>query len=74
MIIRVFDDHNSLAGAAASQAAAAIRTAIALRGRARIVAATGASQFAFLEALTSTPASIGSAWSSFIWTNISTCR
>jgi hypothetical protein len=44
MIIRVFDDGNSLAGAAASQAAAAIRTAIALRGRARIVAATGASQ------------------------------
>jgi glucosamine-6-phosphate deaminase len=52
MIIRVFDDNNSLAGAAASQAAAAIRTAIALRGRARIVAATGASQFAFLEELT----------------------
>ena len=55
MIIRVFDDNNSLAGAAASQAAAAIRSAIALRGRARIVAATGASQFAFLEALTATP-------------------
>ena len=55
MIIRVFDDGNSLAGAAASQAAAAIRSAIALRGRARIVAATGASQFAFLEALTATP-------------------
>jgi glucosamine-6-phosphate deaminase len=55
MIIRVFDDGNSLAGAAASQAAAAIRSAIALRGRARIVAATGASQFAFLEALIATP-------------------
>ncbi|HEY1469054.1 MAG TPA: 6-phosphogluconolactonase [Candidatus Acidoferrum sp.] len=55
MIIRVFDDDNSLAAAAASQAAAAIRSAIALRGRARIVAATGASQFAFLEALTATP-------------------
>ena len=55
MIIRVFDDNNSLAGAAASQAAAAIRTAIALRGRARIVAATGASQFAFLEELTAVP-------------------
>jgi len=55
MIIRVFDDNNSLAGAAASQAAAAIRTAIALRGCARIVAATGASQFAFLEELTAVP-------------------
>jgi len=55
MIIRVFNDNNSLAGAAASQAAAAIRTAIALRGRARIVAATGASQFAFLEELTAVP-------------------
>ena len=55
MIIRVFDDDNSLAGAAAAQAAAAIRSAIALRGRARIVAATGASQFAFLEVLTATP-------------------
>ena len=55
MIVRVFDDNNSLAGAAASQAAAAIRTAIALHGRARIVAATGASQFAFLEELTAVP-------------------
>jgi glucosamine-6-phosphate deaminase len=55
MIIRVFDDDNSLARAAAAQAAAAIRSAIALRGRARIIAATGASQFASLEALTATP-------------------
>jgi glucosamine-6-phosphate deaminase len=55
MIIRVFDDDDSLAGAAAAQAAAAIRSAIAVRGHARIVAATGASQFAFLEALSATP-------------------
>jgi glucosamine-6-phosphate deaminase len=55
MIIRVFDDDNSLAGAAAAQAAAAVRSAIAFRRRARIVAATGASQFAFLQALTATP-------------------
>jgi glucosamine-6-phosphate deaminase len=53
MIIRVFDDDNSLAAAAAAQAAAAIRSVIALR--ACIVAATGASQFAFLEALTAIP-------------------
>lgn len=55
MITRVFDDDNSLARAAADQAADAICSAIALRGRARIIAATGASQFAFLEALTTTP-------------------
>jgi glucosamine-6-phosphate deaminase len=55
MIIRVFDDDNSLAAAAAAEAAAAIRLVIALRGGARIVAATGASQFAFLETLTAIP-------------------
>ena len=55
MIIRVFDDDNSLAAAASAQAARAIGSAMDLRGRARIVAATGASQFAFLEALTTTP-------------------
>ena len=55
MIVRVFDNGNSLAEAAAAQAARAISTAIDLRGHARIVAATGASQFAFLEALTPNP-------------------
>jgi glucosamine-6-phosphate deaminase len=55
MIIRVFDDDNALAAAAAAETAKAIRSAIDQRGRARIVAATGASQFAFLEALTATP-------------------
>jgi len=56
MILRVFDDKSSLATAAALQAAAAIRSAIAHRGRARVIAATGASQFEFLEILTATPA------------------
>lgn len=55
MILRVFDDKNSLARAAAAQAAATIRSAIAYRGRARVVAATGASQFEFLDVLTATP-------------------
>lgn len=55
MIIRIFDDDNSLATAAAAQAARAMRSAIDLRRHVRLVAATGASQFAFLEALTSTP-------------------
>jgi glucosamine-6-phosphate deaminase len=52
MIIKVFDEKNSLAKAAAMQAAAAIRAAIGKRGEARIIAATGASQLEFLKALT----------------------
>jgi glucosamine-6-phosphate deaminase len=55
MLLRVFDDKISLGKAAASQAAAAIRSAIAERGTARVVAASAASQFEFLEALTATP-------------------
>ncbi len=52
MILKVFEDKSSLASVAAMQAATAIRTAIAERGSARVIAATGASQFEFLEALT----------------------
>jgi glucosamine-6-phosphate deaminase len=50
--LRVFSDKYSLGRVAAEQAAAAIREAIAERGCARIIAATGASQFEFLEELT----------------------
>lgn len=52
MKVRVFNDSQSLGSAAAEQAAAAIRKAIQERGGARIIAATGASQFTFLRALT----------------------
>jgi len=52
MRIAVFPDKHSLAKAAAEQAAASIRTAISRHGVARIIAATGASQFEFLEILT----------------------
>jgi glucosamine-6-phosphate deaminase len=55
MQIRIFDGKPSLARAAAEQAASAIQRAMADRGHARIIAATGASQFEFLEALTSKP-------------------
>jgi glucosamine-6-phosphate deaminase len=55
MILKVFDDKMSLAKTAAVQAAAAIQRAIAERERARIVAASAASQFEFLDALTRTP-------------------
>jgi glucosamine-6-phosphate deaminase len=50
--IRLFDDPASLGRAAADSAAGLIEDAVASRGRARIIAATGASQFQFLEALT----------------------
>lgn len=52
MVLRVFEDKVSLGKAAAEQAAAAMRTAVRERGRARIVAASAASQFEFLAALT----------------------
>ena len=52
MILKVFNDKKVLGEAAAAQAEAAIRRAIEVRGCARIIAATGASQFEFLEALT----------------------
>jgi glucosamine-6-phosphate deaminase len=55
MLIKVFDDRVTLGQAAAKQAAAAICRAIAERGSARIIAATAASQFEFLDALTGTP-------------------
>jgi len=55
VIIKVFDDKPSLGRAAARQAADAIRRAIQERTRARMIAATGASQFELLDALTSLP-------------------
>src|SRR5437667_1926542 len=55
MIIKVFKDKLSLANAAAERAARHIRDAISTNGSARIIAATGASQFEFLDALTSAP-------------------
>jgi glucosamine-6-phosphate deaminase len=55
MDFRIFDNRNTLGKAAADQAAAAIRRAIVSQGRARIVAATAASQKEFLEALTAAP-------------------
>ncbi|MGA2745054.1 MAG: glucosamine-6-phosphate deaminase [Candidatus Sulfotelmatobacter sp.] len=55
MLLKVFNDRAALGRAAAEQAAAAIRRAIAERGHARIIAATAASQLEFLDALTKTP-------------------
>ena len=52
MQLRKFPDKKSLASAAAARAATVIRHSIAEGRKARIIAATGASQFEFLEALT----------------------
>jgi glucosamine-6-phosphate deaminase len=49
--IRIFETKSEMARAAAERAASALREAIAARGRAHAIAATGASQFEFLAAL-----------------------
>ena len=55
MDIRVFDNPQSLGRHAATEAVAAIADAVAARGVARVIAATGASQFHFLQQLTHAP-------------------
>ena len=53
--VKTFTDRATLGRAAAADAARAIQAPIARRGSARIVAATGASQFDFLGALVAVP-------------------
>ena len=60
MKIKIYENKSSLAQAAAAQAATSLCRTIQSRGKARIIAATGVSQFEFLDALTSTP---GILWS-----------
>ena len=55
MQTRVFPDKVSLGEAAAGEAASALRDTLARQGRACVVAATGASQFEFLEELVRAP-------------------
>lgn len=52
MFIKIFEDKFLLAKAAADRAVAALQQALNERDHARIIAATGASQFEFLDALT----------------------
>lgn len=54
MKLKIFEDKRALSEAAAQQASAILQGTIAKQGRARIVAATGASQLDFLDALTKT--------------------
>jgi len=55
MEIRIFDTKQELGQAAAARAVAAIGEAVARSGEARVIAATGASQFEFLDVLTAAP-------------------
>lgn len=55
MDIRIFESKTGMGEAAALQAATALREAIARQGTACVVAATGASQFEFLEHLVAAP-------------------
>src|SRR5438477_11566178 len=55
MVLKVLPDKSSLSTMAAEHAAEAIGRAICDRGQARIIAATAASQFEFLDALTKMP-------------------
>jgi glucosamine-6-phosphate deaminase len=55
MHVKTYVDRATMSVAAARHAARALGVAIRTRGSARIVAATGASQFDFLEALTAAP-------------------
>ena len=55
MLIRVFEGRDSLGKSAAEQAASAIRRAIEEKGAARIIGASAASQFEFLDDLVRAP-------------------
>ena len=55
MHLTIYPSKTTLGAAAAADASEAIRAAVAESGRARIIAATGASQFEFLAALVSIP-------------------
>jgi glucosamine-6-phosphate deaminase len=60
----VLESKPELAAAAAARAAIALKSAIAEKGEARAIAATGASQFEFLDALCATP---GIDWSRVVF-------
>ncbi|HUT25196.1 MAG TPA: glucosamine-6-phosphate deaminase [Sumerlaeia bacterium] len=55
MIIEIFATKDDMARAAAKKAAEMLRAALAAKDRARFIAATGASQFEFLEHLSAAP-------------------
>ena len=56
MLVKIFYNDAELGRMAANDAAEILRNAIARQGKARIIVATGASQFSFLKELTASPA------------------
>ncbi len=55
MVIKCFNNKREMAKIAADQAASILKQAIKEQGKARLIAATGAAQFQFLETLTTLP-------------------
>jgi glucosamine-6-phosphate deaminase len=55
VVIKCFNDKREMAKVAAEEAAKLLRETIREKGTARLIAATGAAQFEFLEALTTLP-------------------
>jgi glucosamine-6-phosphate deaminase len=55
VVIRCFNDKRDLATVAAEEAASILRETIQQKGKARLIAATGAAQFEFLDTLTGLP-------------------
>ena len=55
MQVKTYIDRKTMSGAAARHAAQILRDVIAAQGQARLIAATGASQIEFLEALVAAP-------------------
>jgi glucosamine-6-phosphate deaminase len=55
VVIKCFNDKTEMAKAAGEQAGAILRQTIKAQGKARLIAATGASQFEFLDVLTGLP-------------------
>lgn len=55
MRVRIYDDRQTLGRAAGEHAAAVLRTAVRTNANARLIAATGTSQFEVLDALTAAP-------------------
>jgi glucosamine-6-phosphate deaminase len=55
VVIQLFDDKREMARVAAERAATVLRKVLQQQRKARLIAATGAAQFAFLEVLTGLP-------------------
>jgi 6-phosphogluconolactonase/glucosamine-6-phosphate isomerase/deaminase len=74
MKLHVHDTSDAMAKAAAETAARILRDAIAKKGQAAFIAATGVSQFGFLKYLVAAPTSRGNGRPCSTWTSTSGFR